>query len=269
MNQLFSAIPYIHSRKLHFTLFVVIFQKHISALPARYSDANKQNVACNLHSLHKIHFQFYIKEETSPQPFFSYPEVRLGHVQSSLSANKTAKKSVGIIDIRPYGTEIPQSGCCDGCQVGIKKGSEKEVKSRLNVGKRSKKVSKKFKKVSKKVAKKVVKKVAKKVVKKVAKKVVKKVAKKVVKKVAKKVAMIINLATDKSWIASKTTNNVIHHQIFSFFVLFWLIQMKEKNWLNWRRGFMLPFSQFGIHLKTEVFLTLSILFWSASAMLWP
>ena len=64
-----------------------------------------------------------------------------------------------------------------------------------------------------------------------------------------KVAMIIKLATDKSWLA---TNNVIHHQIFSFFVLFWLhiTRMKEKR-LNCHRGFMLLFSQFGLHLQTD------------------
>ena len=60
--------------------------------------------------------------------------------------------------------------------------------------------------------------------------------KRVVKKVAKwwrkvgKVAMIINLATDKSWLASKTTYNVIHHQIFSLFCTFLTkYKWKKKN----------------------------------------
>ena len=76
-----------------------------------------------------------------------------------MSANKTAKKIVGIV--RPCGTEIPQSGCCDGCQVGKKKkgkGGEKEAKGWRK---------------------------------------------------GDKMVMIIKLATDESWLASKTTNTFV------------------------------------------------------------
>ena len=67
-----------------------------------------------------------------------------------------------------------------------------------------------------------------------------------------KVAMIINLATDESSLASKTTNNVIHHQIFSLFCAFLAggtTKMKEKKQLNWHRVFILLFSQFGLNLQ--------------------
>ena len=126
------------------------------------TEANKQNTTCNLHRLPKIHYQFYIEEETTPQPFFSYPEVRLGHVHSGLLASKTAKKVLELSK-SDHGTEIPQSGCCDGRQLAKQwqKGGEKEAKRWHEVGK--------------------------------------KVGEKLLQK-GDKVAMIINLATNKSWL---------------------------------------------------------------------
>ena len=58
-------------------------------------------------------------------------------------------------------------------------------------------------------------------------KLTKKVAKRRQKRLQKgdKVAMIVNLATDKSWLASKTTNNMIDCQIFS---PFWTFVTKYK-----------------------------------------
>ena len=93
----------------------------------------------------------------------------------NLSANKNSKKSVGIVKkIRPCGTEIPQRGCCDGCQVGKKKQKRKlkgGFQKRLQKG--------------------------------------------------DKVAMIIKLATDKSWLASKNYKQRDPPFRFSlFFVLF-------------------------------------------------
>ena len=94
VTQLFSMCM-IHSRKLQFNFLLFFFKAYLPFLQG--TEANKQNATCNLHRLPKIQFQFYIEEVTSPQPFFSYPEVRLGHVQSSLSANKTAKKVLELL----------------------------------------------------------------------------------------------------------------------------------------------------------------------------
>ena len=71
----------------------------------------------------------------------------------------------------------------------------------------------------------------------------------------------------ESWLA---TNNVIHRQILWVFCIFLAKYNKNerKKWLNWHRGFMLPFSQFGIHLQMD-FWTLSIMFWSTTTILWP
>ena len=80
VTHLFSAI-HLFTPENYISLFCWTFSKRTSALSARYRDANKQNAACNLHRLSKIHFQFYFEEETSPQSFFSYLEFRLGHVQ--------------------------------------------------------------------------------------------------------------------------------------------------------------------------------------------
>ena len=102
-------------------------------------------------------------------------------------------------------------------------------------------------------------------------KLAKNCGKKEVKRLQKgdQVVMIINLATDKSWLASKITNNVIHCQIFSLFCTFVTKYKWKKKKLNQCRVlFLLLFSQFGINLQIEIW-TSSILFWSTSAMLWP
>ena len=126
VNHLFSTCM-IHSRKLHFTFLLYFFKAYLPFL-ARYRDANKQNAACNLHRLPKIQFQFYIEEETSPQPFYilrsDWDMSRLWFVNL-----KNSEKSVGIVEIGPCGTEIPQSGCCDGCQVS-KKGCKRLTRCR-------------------------------------------------------------------------------------------------------------------------------------------
>ena len=89
VNHLFSVCM-IHSRKLHFTFLLHFFKAYLPFLQG--IESNKQNTTYNIHRLPKIQFQFYIEEETSPQSFFSYLEVKLGHVQSGLSASKTANK---------------------------------------------------------------------------------------------------------------------------------------------------------------------------------
>ena len=93
----------------YISLFLLYFFKAY-LLFLQGTEANKHNATCNLHRLTKIQFQFYIEEETSPQPFFSYPEVRSRHVQNGLTAYKTAKKSVEVIKIGPCGKRWWEGG---------------------------------------------------------------------------------------------------------------------------------------------------------------
>ena len=80
----------IHSRKLQF-IFYCSFSKNICPFCKVQRQTNKTPLAIYI-DFPKFSFKFYIEEETSLQPFFRYHEVRLGHVQSSLSVNKTEKK---------------------------------------------------------------------------------------------------------------------------------------------------------------------------------
>ena len=96
VNNLFSMCM-IHSRKLHFTFLLYFFKAYLPFLQG--TEANKQNATCNLHRLPKIPFQFYIEEETSPQSFFSYLDVRLEHVQIVVCQPPKQQKSVWIIQI--------------------------------------------------------------------------------------------------------------------------------------------------------------------------
>ena len=66
VNHLFSTCM-IHSRKLHFNFLLPFLQ------------GNKWNCCLQfIHRLPKIHFQFYVEEETSPQPFFQLAWGQIG-----------------------------------------------------------------------------------------------------------------------------------------------------------------------------------------------
>ena len=101
-----------------------------------------------------------------------------------------------------------------------------------------------------------------------------KLAKKSGKKVAKKVAKGWQGGNDNQVGHWRVLASYKQHDPSSDFLSFCTFLAKykknerKKTRLNWHRGFMLPFSQFGLHLQTD-FWTLSILFWSTTTILWP